>query len=98
MKKQIILVLILIFFSNHLLISQNPDNKVKTEKKDSIKSKKKKALLPLKPERKIKLNLDEGTWMSLDISPDGNTIAFDLLGDIYTLPIEGGKAKELQKV
>ena len=49
MKKQIILVLILIFFSNHLLISQNPDNKVKTEKKDSIKSKKKKALLPLKP-------------------------------------------------
>ena len=59
MKKQIILVLILTFFSNHLLISQNPDNKVKTEKKDSIKSKKKKALLPLKPERKIKLNIDE---------------------------------------
>ena len=47
----------------------------------------------LKPERKIKLNLDEGTWMSLDVSPDGNTLAFDLLGDIYTLPIEGGKAK-----
>ncbi len=34
----------------------------------------------------------EGTWMNLDISPDGKTIAFDLLGDIYTLPIEGGKA------
>ena len=97
MKKQIILVLILTFFSNHLLISQNPDNKVKTEKKDSIKSKKKKALLPLKPERKIKLNLDEGTWMSLDVSPDGNTLAFDLLGDIYTLPIEGGKAKRITK-
>ena len=31
--------------------------------------------------------------MSLDVSPDGNTLAFDLLGDIYTLPIEGGKAK-----
>ena len=54
MKKQIIIVIILTFFSNQLLNSQNFDNKIKTEKKDSIKSKKKKALLPLKPERKIK--------------------------------------------
>ena len=35
--------------------------------------------------------------MSLDVSPDGNTIAFDLLGDIYTLPIQGGKAKRITK-
>ncbi len=35
---------------------------------------------------------NEGTWMNLDISPDGKQIAFDMLGDIYTLPIEGGKA------
>ena len=79
MKRQITLILVLAFFSNNLLNSQSPDNKIKIEKKDSIKSKKKKALLPLKPERKIKLNLNEGTWMSLDVSPDGNTIAFDLL-------------------
>ena len=97
MKKHIIIILIFTFFSNHSLISQNPDNKVKTEKKDTIKSKKKKALLPLKPERKITINTDEGTWMSLDVSPDGNTIAFDLLGDIYTLPIQGGKAKRITK-
>ncbi len=38
---------------------------------------------------------DEGTWMNLDISPDGKTIAFDLLGDIYTLPIQGGKANAI---
>ena len=39
---------------------------------------------------------DEGTWMNLDVSPDGQTIAFDLLGDIYTMPISGGKAKALR--
>lgn len=30
--------------------------------------------------------------MSVDVSPDGKTLAFDLMGDIYTMPIEGGKA------
>ncbi len=97
MKKHIIIILIFAFFSNHTLISQNPDNKVNIEEKDTIKSEKKKALLPLKPERKITINTDEGTWMSLDVSPDGNTIAFDLLGDIYTLPIQGGKAKRITR-
>jgi imidazolonepropionase-like amidohydrolase/Tol biopolymer transport system component len=51
--------------------------------------------LPLKPERKIEFTTDEGTWMSVDISPDGQTIIFDMLGDIYTLPIAGGEAKLL---
>ena len=39
---------------------------------------------------------NEGTWMNLDVSPDGQTIAFDLLGDIYTMPITGGKAKAIK--
>ncbi|MFZ4574263.1 MAG: amidohydrolase, partial [Phycisphaerales bacterium] len=37
------------------------------------------------------LNTDEGTWISLDVSPDGSTIVFDLLGDIYTMPIAGSE-------
>jgi len=57
------------------------------DKKDEKKG------LPLKPDRKIEFTTDEGTWLSLDVSPDGKTIAFELLGDIYTLPIEGGQAK-----
>jgi Tol biopolymer transport system component len=51
--------------------------------------------LPLEPERKIEFETDEGTWLSLDIAPDGKTIVFELLGDLYTLPIEGGVAKPL---
>ena len=39
---------------------------------------------------------DEGTWMNLDVSPDGQTIVFDLMGDIYSMPISGGKAKVLR--
>lgn len=41
----------------------------------------------------IKFTTDEGTWLNLDVSPDGNEIVFDLLGDIYLMPITGGKAK-----
>ncbi|MBP6185095.1 MAG: PD40 domain-containing protein [Saprospiraceae bacterium] len=40
--------------------------------------------------------VNEGTWMNLDVSPDGKTIAFDMLGDIYTMPITGGKAKAIR--
>ena len=61
------------------------------EKKDEKKDEKKG--LPLKSDRKISFTTDEGTWLSLDVSPDGKTIVFELIGDIYTLPIEGGKAK-----
>ncbi|HTK29928.1 MAG TPA: amidohydrolase family protein [Vicinamibacterales bacterium] len=43
----------------------------------------------------IRFTTDEGTWMSIDVSPDGRTIVFDLLGDIYTLPIEGGSARRI---
>jgi imidazolonepropionase-like amidohydrolase/Tol biopolymer transport system component len=41
------------------------------------------------------LDTRTGTWMSVDASPDGKTLVFDLLGDLYTLPIEGGEAKAL---
>ena len=39
------------------------------------------------------IEVTEGTWMNIDVSPDGSTFAFDLLGDLYTLPIAGGEAK-----
>ena len=40
--------------------------------------------------REIAIDVNEGSWMNLDVSPNGQTLAFDLLGDIYTMPISGG--------
>lgn len=47
--------------------------------------------------KEVQLSTDEGTWMNLDLSPDGKTIVFDLLGDIYRMPITGGKATILRE-
>ncbi|MDB5089490.1 MAG: amidohydrolase, partial [Mucilaginibacter sp.] len=47
---------------------------------------------PPGPSKKVTITTDEGTWMNLDVSPDGKTIVFDLLGDIYSIPATGGKA------
>lgn len=61
-------------------------------KEDSIKIKKLDEDLPLQPERTLEFTATEGTWMSVDVSPDGSTILFDLMGDIYSMPISGGDA------
>lgn len=45
--------------------------------------------------KEVDFTTTEGTWMNLDVSPDGKTIVFDLLGDIYSLPVTGGTAKPL---
>lgn len=46
--------------------------------------------------QEVEFTTDEGTWMNLDVSPDGSLIAFDLLGDIYTMPIVGGQANAIR--
>ena len=51
--------------------------------------------LPLAPGRTISTSFNEGSWMSVDVSPDGRTLVFDFLGDLYTVPISGGTAAPL---
>ncbi|MEM9556746.1 MAG: amidohydrolase family protein [Acidobacteriota bacterium] len=50
---------------------------------------------PPLPLHETTIDVETGTWISLDISPDGRELVFDLLGDLYLLPIEGGEATAL---
>jgi Tol biopolymer transport system component len=51
--------------------------------------------LPMTPARRIAFDTDEGTWMSPALSPDGRTIAFDILGRLYLVDAAGGRARTL---
>jgi Tol biopolymer transport system component/imidazolonepropionase-like amidohydrolase len=50
---------------------------------------------PHGPSRTVAFTTDEGTWISLDVHPDGRRIVFSLLGDLYLLPIGGGDAQRI---
>ena len=50
---------------------------------------------PLGASADMQLTTDEGTWMNVDVHPDGEHLVFDLLGDLYLLPIAGGDAVSL---
>ena len=60
----------------------------------SRKSDTSKKELPLAAARTIDIDTDEGSWISVDVSRDGKTVAFDLLGDLYTVPLTGGTATQ----
>jgi CubicO group peptidase (beta-lactamase class C family)/imidazolonepropionase-like amidohydrolase/Tol biopolymer transport system component len=48
---------------------------------------------PATDARQVAFTTSEGTWVSLDASPDGRTLVFELLGDVYALPVSGGRAQ-----
>ena len=50
------------------MLSQNTFS----QEKDSLSGQEKFKNLPLESGRMINFNTNEGTWLSLDISPDGN--------------------------
>lgn len=47
------------------------------------------------PADSVKVTLTEGTNMAMALSPDKQTIAMDLQGTIWVLPVTGGKAKAI---
>jgi Tol biopolymer transport system component/imidazolonepropionase-like amidohydrolase len=50
---------------------------------------------PTGPTAEVAIDTDQGTWMSVDVSPDGKEVVFDLLGDLYVIPMAGGEARPL---
>ena len=76
--------------TSYALLAQTPTQNDKASA-DAVKNKG----LPLITERSFSFTASEATWLSLDLSPDGKTIVFDLLGDLYTLPIAGGEATRI---
>ena len=44
---------------------------------------------PFGPTSPLEFETTEATWTNLDVSPDGTQIVFDLLGDLYSMPVEG---------
>ena len=77
-------------------VQPHPATAQTTEQNDSSAAEARRTnSLPLIPTRTLDFTTDEGTWISLDLSPDGETIVFELLGDLYTLPVTGGDATRI---
>ncbi|MED5547324.1 MAG: amidohydrolase family protein [Pseudomonadota bacterium] len=53
--------------------------------------------LPITPERVLEVRPDRTTWSSLDVSPDGHTLVFDVMGDLYSMPATGGAASQVSE-
>ena len=64
-------------------------------KEGKDKSKKWDVASPPGPQKEIQIDVKSSTWTSLDLSPDGQTIVFDMLGDLFLLDIGGGQARVL---
>lgn len=75
-----------ILFSVHLLAQDKKEDKKKWDVNN-----------PGGPFKEVSFTVREGTWMNVDIAPDGKEIVFDLLGDIYIMPVTGGEAKILRQ-
>ena len=98
MKRTITLAMLLILATP--IVAQTPPvtaaEPAKEEKKEDKKEEKKWDVNnPPGPSYDVPLDVTKGTWISLDVSPDGKEIVFDLLGDLYTIPFSGGEAKSI---
>ncbi|MCA9729001.1 MAG: PD40 domain-containing protein, partial [Candidatus Eisenbacteria bacterium] len=47
------------------------------------------------PADTVRFETDDLTWVSVDVHPQGDRLVFDVLGDLYTLPIAGGTATRI---
>ena len=78
-----------------VLVPGTPTSAREQQEEDEAKKDSREKGLQLKPSRKIEFSTTEGAWLSLDVAPDGQSLVFEMLGDLYTLPIAGGQARRL---
>ena len=83
------LIFLIAAFTPHLVLAQDGEADADSTSEDENNE------LPLEPGREFSFDLDEGSWIALDVSPNGQTIVFDYLGDLYTIPMEGGDATQI---
>lgn len=83
--KKLIMAMLALTFSFTAMAQDSPAKSDKKKNKN----------LPLEAGRTFEFDLTEGSWIALDVSPDGKTIVFDFLGDIYSIPMSGGNATQL---
>ena len=86
---------LLCLLAGFLLWSYAPHAQTKAQNDKAAADAVKNKGLPLITERSLSFTTSEATWLSLDLSSDGKTIVFELLGDLYTLPIAGGQATRI---
>ena len=95
-KVSIILNLALLLFSILAMADETPTDTISdsTKSEEDKKDKKEKwdIMVPHVPSDTVSFEATEGTWITVDVHPDGSKIIFDLLGDLYELPITGGEA------
>lgn len=84
MQQQLFLILTTLFISFSLIGQEDKKDKWDVNNPDGDFN-------------EVKFSVDEGTWMNLDVSPDGKSIVFDMMGDIYRMPIDGGTATPLRE-
>jgi len=97
MKRQVISTLICALFVFGFATFSIAQDIEATEKTSDAKEKKPKwdVLNPPYKLNNLSIDTDETTWSSLDITPDGKKMIFDMLGDLYEVDIAGGQAKSL---
>jgi Tol biopolymer transport system component/imidazolonepropionase-like amidohydrolase len=81
-------IILLTLLSLQSIVAQEKDTTKNVDDKWNVAA-------PHGPSKDIEFETNEGTWISLDVSPDGKRIVFDLLGDIYLMRIDGGEASLL---
>ena len=73
--------------------SKDEEQKDQEQKESDDKSKVWSIESPSGPSFDQPIDVISGTWMTVDVNRDGTEIVFDLLGDLYTMPISGADGK-----